>query len=393
MLAARARARRAVPTRARDADPETTLRALALEASRRAAKRSVDAARRRDAPRRDAMRARATTTTTRGASSRVRAATRRRARRGDARRSRRASTSRDDDGDDAPLSEASLADVVERLKRAEEDRERLRAALEAKSGGAATVKTVDELARETPRGTTGKARVDGVGKRETLFGTRSEGDAWLKDGMEFLVREQPSEAGGVGEAGMTEEEEKTVRRRAIVGAALTAAFVGLSQISIESPEPVKPLFFYLVPVVRSRELLRRAATLAEDGAWDELNSTVSRVVGPPNNVKDNLFKAAAYLSGSKEQKAREIAFDFLEYMEKVNYSKYFENMGAVGGGKAAEYAKFSSKASKSAIGKLDEFLALMDREAVQAAESQVMAFEAEFTKSAPETQDAEEPTM
>ena len=93
------------------------------------------------------MRARATTTTTRGASSRVRAATRRRARRGDARRSRRASTSRDDDGDDAPLSEASLADVVERLKRAEEDRERLRAALEAKSGGAATVKTVDELAR------------------------------------------------------------------------------------------------------------------------------------------------------------------------------------------------------------------------------------------------------
>jgi hypothetical protein len=339
------------------------------------------------------MRARATTTTTRGASSRVRAATRRRARRGDARRSRRASTSRDDDGDDAPLSEASLADVVERLKRAEEDRERLRAALEAKSGGAATVKTVDELARETPRGTTGKARVDGVGKRETLFGTRSEGDAWLKDGMEFLVREQPSEAGGVGEAGMTEEEEKTVRRRAIVGAALTAAFVGLSQISIESPEPVKPLFFYLVPVVRSRELLRRAATLAEDGAWDELNSTVSRVVGPPNNVKDNLFKAAAYLSGSKEQKAREIAFDFLEYMEKVNYSKYFENMGAVGGGKAAEYAKFSSKASKSAIGKLDEFLALMDREAVQAAESQVMAFEAEFTKSAPETQDAEEPAM
>jgi|TARA_B110000003_G_scaffold274389_1_gene314265 hypothetical protein len=48
MLAARARARRAVPTRARDADPETTLRALALEASRRAAKRSVDAARRID---------------------------------------------------------------------------------------------------------------------------------------------------------------------------------------------------------------------------------------------------------------------------------------------------------------------------------------------------------
>jgi len=98
------------------------------------------------------------------------------------------------------------------------------------------------------------------------------------------------------------------------------------------------------------------------------------VTGPPNDVKENLFKAAAYLSGSREQKAREIAFDFLEYMEKVNYSKYFENMGTAGGAKAAEYAKFSAKASKSAIGKIDEFLALMDREAVDAAESQVMAF-------------------
>ena len=166
-----------------------------------------------------------------------------------------------------------------------------------------------------------------------------------------------------------------MRRRAIVGLAMTAAFAGLSQISIEAPEPRKPLFFYLVPVVRSRELLRRATVLAEDGSWEELNSTVNRVTGPPNDVKENLFKAAAYLRGSQEAKAREIAFDFLEYMEKVNYSKYFENMGSVNGNKAAEYAKFSAKASVSAIDKIDEFLALMDRESVEAAESQVMAFE------------------
>ena len=128
---------------------------------------------------------------------------------------------------------------------------------------------MDELARETPRGTTGKARVDGVGKRETLFGTRSEGDAWLKDGMEFLVREQPSEAGGVGEAGMTEEEEKRVRRRAIVGAALTAAFVGLSQISIESPEPVTPLCFDSVRGGPGREFLATAERVGAGGACAE----------------------------------------------------------------------------------------------------------------------------
>ena len=312
-----------------------------------------------------------TTTTTRPTRAFVASSERRRSRANVATIRPRAT---DDDRDESPpLTEASLADVVAKLERAEADRERLRAELDAKRSGETSVKSVDELARMKPS-TRGKPRVDGVGKREQLFASRSEGDAWLRDGMEFLVRDQPSEA-GASEVGMTEEEEATVRRRAIVGLAMTAAFAGLSQISIEAPEPRKPLFFYLVPVVRSRELLRRATVLAEDGSWEELNSTVNRVTGPPNDVKENLFKAAAYLRGSQEAKAREIAFDFLEYMEKVNYSKYFENMGSVNGNKAAEYAKFSAKASVSAIDKIDEFLALMDRESVEAAESQVMAFE------------------
>ena len=264
-----------------------------------------------------------------------------------------------------------------KLKQAEADKAKLQAELAARAQGGA-VESVDALAKMTPAKS--KARVDGVGKREQLFSSRTEGDAWLRDGMEFLVRDQPSEAGGVNaaNAGLTEEEQGTVNRRLIVGLALTAAFAAFSQVSIEAPEPTKPLFFYLVPIVRSRALLVRATTLAEEGEWEDLSSTVARVVGAPNDVKMNLFKAAAYLSGSEESKAKSIAFDFLEYMEKVDYSKYYENLGAVNGSKAAEYAKFSAKASKSAIGKLDEFLALMDRESVAAATSQVMAFETEF---------------
>jgi hypothetical protein len=295
----------------------------------------------------------------------------------------RASTARragdgDGDGDAAqPLNEASLADVMAKLKQAEADKAKLQAELSARAQGGAA-ESVDALAKMTPAKS--KARVDGVGKREQLFSSRTEGDAWLRDGMEFLVRDQPSEAGGVNaaNAGLTEEEQGTVNRRLIVGLALTAAFAAFSQVSIEAPEPTKPLFFYLVPIVRSRALLVRATTLAEEGEWEDLSSTVARVVGAPNDVKMNLFKAAAYLSGSEESKAKSIAFDFLEYMEKVDYSKYYENLGAVNGSKAAEYAKFSAKASKSAIGKLDEFLALMDRESVAAATSQVMAFETEF---------------
>lgn len=70
----------------------------------------------------------------------------------------------DDDGDDVLLSEVLFVDVVEWLKCVEEDCECLCVVLEVKSGGVVMVKMVDELARETSRGTTGKARVDGVGK-------------------------------------------------------------------------------------------------------------------------------------------------------------------------------------------------------------------------------------
>jgi len=283
-------------------------------------------------------------------------------------RATRASDAKDDERE--PMNEQSLADVLAKLRKAEEEKRELEIALGRKNASGIS-QTVEDVGKTKPR-----ARVDGVGRREELFtANRSSGDAWLRDGMEFLVREQPSEAGG-GANGMTAEEKGLVNRRAIVGAVATAAFAIASQISIEAPQPGKPLFFYLVPIVRSRELLVRASALAEDGEWEELRMTTARVVGQPNDIKANLFDAAAYLSGDDENKAKAIAFDFLEYMEKVDYSKYYENMGAVSGSKAAEYAKFSAKASKSAVGKLDEFLALMDRESVDAAKSQVIALEA-----------------
>ena len=93
-----------------------------------------------------------------------------------------------------------------------------------------------------------------------------------------------------------------------------------------------------------------------------------------NSAKENLFKAAAYLDARQEEKAKQVAFDFLELTEKIDYNKYFESMGAVSGQKAAEYSKFSKKAAIAAAAKLDEFFALMDRDQLEAARSQVMAF-------------------
>jgi hypothetical protein len=72
-----------------------------------------------------------------------------------------------------------------------------------------------------------------------------------------------------------------------------------------------------------------------------------------------------------------MAFDFLELLEKVDYNKYFEAMQGVpvSGAKAAEYSRFSKKATIAAAAKLDEFLRLMDREQLDAATSQVVAFQ------------------
>ena len=156
----------------------------------------------------------------------------------------------------------------------------------------------------------------------------------------------------------------------------TAVFAGLSQISDESSAPSKPLFFYLVPLVKIRELLRQATDLAENGYWDDLTVVVNQITRQ-NDARGNLFAAAAYLSGKDEERAKQMAFDFLELLEKVDYNKYFESMKGVpvSGAKAAEYSRFSKKAAVAAAAKLDEFLRLMDREQLDAATPQVVAFQ------------------
>ena len=225
-----------------------------------------------------------------------------------------------------------MADVMAKLAAAEAEAEKLRAELKESASA-----PIDDLAKQKPAKS--KSRIDGVGGRETIFGTSTKpGDAWLKDGMEFLVRDQPSESGELEK--MSEEDQNTVNRRLAIGLLGTGVFIGLSQISDESSTPNKPMFFYLVPLVKSRELLKQATELAENGYWDEL-STVCRQIAKANDARGNLFSAAAYLTGRDEERAKQIAFDFLELLEKIDYNKYFESMNGVpvSGAQAAEYSE------------------------------------------------------
>lgn len=269
-----------------------------------------------------------------------------------------------------------MADMMAKLAAAEAEAEKLRSELKDSAASPLTDVSIDELAKQKPAKPA--SRIDGKGGRETLFGTsKNDGDAWLRDGMDFLVRDQPSESAELAE--MSKEDQDTVNRRLAIGLLGTALFAGFSQVSDTSPAPSKPLFFYLVPLVKIRELLKQAAQLAEDGSWDEL-STVCRQIAQANGAKENLLSASKYLDAREEEKAKQIAVDFLELLEKIDYNKYFESLGAVSGTKAAEYSKFSKRASVAAAAKLDEFLALMDREQLEAARSQVVVFDPATTE-------------
>ena len=49
------------------------------------------------------------------------------------------------------------------------------------------------------------------------------------------------------------------------------------------------------------------------------------------------------MDGRQEDKAKEIASDFLELVEKIDYNKYFENMGTVTGAKAGGFLRTSTR--------------------------------------------------
>ena len=309
------------------------------------------------------------------------------------------------DGDDvnddasAPLmNEKTMREMLAKLERAEKDKELLQKKLDEKGTTTTTTTkenlTIDELARMKPRGTGTKSRIDGSMKREQIFdfGKNTKDGNWLRDGLEFVSKEQPSEQLTV--AAMSEEDQNTVNRRLAIGIALTFGFIGIGLIPDDfiSRKPEKPLFFYLVPVARSREILRNCEELAEDGEFEELLSNVKSVLKEPNTIKKNLLTACAFLSGREQDEAKELALNIVENIEKVDFKTYFDTQQKTFDGVTAKkYADFSAKAAHAAVNKIEMFLEFFDAESRQAANSQVAPFQSrkKVVVEVPVSEDAE----
>ena len=286
------------------------------------------------------------------------------------------------------MNETSMQEMLAKLERAEKEKELLQQKLEETNNDASNKReesntsnenlTIDELARMKPRGTGTKSRIDGSMQREQIFdfGKKKKDGNWLQDGLEFVSKEQPSEQLTVAE--MSEEDQNTVNRRLAIGIALTVGFIGFGLIPDDSigGKPEKPLFFYLVPIARSREILRNCEELAEDGDFEALLSNVKSVLGEPNTIKKNLLTACVFLSGREEERAKELAFNIVEDIEKVDFKTYFDTQQKTFDGVTAKkYADFSAKAAHAAVIKINRFLEFFDAESRQAANSQVAPFQ------------------
>lgn len=129
----------------------------------------------------------------------------------------------------------------------------------------------------------------------SLIESESKSRNWLSESdVDFFTGGGPSEAAGVT-GSEADIEAGIVQRRLIIGIAATAALGAFALIPTEKlqPAPSKPLFFYLVPLLRVQELLVEAEKIIPGGDYEQLRRVLERIEGPPNNVQDNLRKAAA----------------------------------------------------------------------------------------------------
>lgn len=221
-------------------------------------------------------------------------------------------------------------------------------------------------------------RIDGGDlRRETLAFVESKSRNWLSESdVDFFTGGGPSEAADGADADVDGAE---VRRRLLIGLALTAGLGAFALIPTErlAPPPSKPLFFYLVPLVRAQGLLAEAQRVIPEGNYATLQTILSRIEGPPNYVQENLRAAAASLPDARAAEAADrVARDVYEYVKGIDYQTYYESVGggrgsrAGGGSGEKELFEFSQRSAAAAAQRLADFLALMPRDQVEAAKQQ-----------------------
>lgn len=220
-------------------------------------------------------------------------------------------------------------------------------------------------------------RIDSTDNRELPWapGKRT---AWLSEAdVDFFTGGGATEAADA--AGPSPEAQAAVSKRLLLGGAATLALAAFAMVPTSALrlKPQKPLYFYLVQLLSAQAQLLQCSSLIEDAQWDSLRLILPRILGSPTNAEAALFDVIALLDAPTAAKAEPLAAEFLEYLDAMDYNKYFDAMptGTISGAQNAEFVKFSGAALKAAQGRLAAFLSLVPPEALQAARQQVDAQE------------------
>lgn len=276
-----------------------------------------------------------------------------------------------DNSDNGPstTSTSNPEDLNAKLAAAEAEAEALRKELAARKSSPGAVQDLSKLKPVTP-----EKRIDGTGYRETLFsGTgkivtgkpEQQASRWgLSEAELFLSKGAPTEGSGLGLEAMEAGSEDIVRRRLLIGVGITVVAVGLANLKFPTGRPSKPLFLYVVSILQLQKILQ---SLEDSAAELDVVKMELRKAGTSEEVKNSFLSAAAWLDGEDAEKASKLSFEIYEYVDQADYSRYFENLGEPSPVQQMEFLKFCLQSIKAARKKVDEFLTLVPKEAVEAA--------------------------
>ncbi|CAI5986837.1 unnamed protein product [Closterium sp. NIES-65] len=129
-----------------------------------------------------------------------------------------------------------------------------------------------------------------------------------------------AQAGGEGDGELDgKERDGIVTRRLLIGAGLAvlALPVALYDIPLTVAPPTKPLFFYVVPLVRLQLALQAIVSQADSLDVVSLRSQLRFAVGTVDTVRENLVSTTVLLEDKSQQPAKELAFEIIDYLQQV----------------------------------------------------------------------------
>ncbi|KAH7297528.1 hypothetical protein KP509_25G000400 [Ceratopteris richardii] len=268
-------------------------------------------------------------------------------------------------------SDEEKAQLAAKLAAAEAEAEALKKELAARRAE----KDVD-LAKLKPA--TPAKRIDGTGFRETLFSTstkESNGDikepnSWgLLEAELFLSKGAPTEGSSLAGSPFEDNSNEIVNRRLFIGLGISVVAVGLAFLKLPQGfvKPSKPLFFYLVPILRLREQLKLIENSSSD--IESVQQQLKQALDSTNVSKDTFISAARWLEGANGDDAVSLTFKIFDYLNQADYNKYFDALGKPSAAQRLEFLKFSLQAVQAARENIDQFLAIMPEDSLRAARS------------------------